>query len=179
MNKQPWTNGWALPCLAAGLLLAGPRLAMVLAAPAHPRPFLMPPAEKARLLERIRSNEAARKQYEAIKARADHGSPGDAALVYALEGGQRYADAVRKSLLEKVRYRAPRLEEDIVAGGHREGNMDFYWDTAEVRWFDLVYPALSPEDRGTIETFYRKLGRYWRDSLNRWTTTPNLVFPIH
>ena len=30
-----------------------------------------------------------------------------------------------------------------------------------------------------LETFYRKLGRYWKDSLSRWTTTPNLVFPIH
>jgi len=173
------TNGWASWCLAAGLVLAGPRLAAVHAAPAHPRPFLMPPAEKRRLLERTRSNESARKQYEEIKARADGGSPGDTALVYALEGGRRYADTVRRSLLEKVRYRGPRLEEDVAAGGHREGNMDFYWDTAEVRWYDLVYPALSVEERDTIETFYRKLGRYWRDSLNRWTTTPNLVFPIH
>lgn len=57
--------------------------------------------------------------------------------------------------------------------------MDFYWDTGEVRWYDLVYPALAEEDRRTIETFYRKLGRYWKDSLNRWTTTPNRVFPIH
>ena len=66
MGKQPWTKGWALWYLAVGLVLAGPRMAAVDAAPAHPRPFLMPPAEKARLLKRTRSNESARKQYEAI-----------------------------------------------------------------------------------------------------------------
>jgi len=113
MSKQLRTNGWALWCLAIGLVLAGPQMAAVHAAPAHPRPFLMPPAEKAPLLERAGSKELARKQYETIKARADQGSPGDAALMYALEGGQRYADTVRRNLLEKVRYRAPRLDEDV------------------------------------------------------------------
>jgi len=149
------------------------------AAPAHPHPYLMPPAEKQRLLERLRSSETARKEYEAIKARANQGKFADAALVFALEGGQKSSDTVRGHLLELVRYRSQHLAEDIAAGGHREGNMDFYWDTADIRAYDLVYPALAPEERETIETFYRKLGRYWKDSLGRWTTTPNLVFPIH
>jgi len=149
------------------------------AAPAHPHPYLIPPAEKQRLLERLRSSEAVREQYEAIKARANQGKFTDAALVFALEGRQVSSDTVRRHLLELVRYRGPRLDEDIAAGGHREGNMDFYWDTADIRAYDLVYPALAPEERDPIETFYRKLGRYWKDSLSRWTTTPNLVFPIH
>jgi hypothetical protein len=53
--------------------------------------------------------------------------------------------------------------------------MEFYWDTSEIRAYDFVYSSLSSEDRETIETFYHKLGRYWKDSLSRWTTTPNLV----
>jgi hypothetical protein len=157
-------NLWALPLTAA---------------PAHPHPYLMPPAEKQRLLERLRSSEDARRQFEGIKARANQGKFADAALVFALEGGQKFSDIVRRHLLEHVRSRSPKLDEDIAAGGHREGNMEFYWDTADIRAYDLVYPALTSDERETIETFYRKLGRYWIDSLSRWTTTPNLVFPIH
>jgi len=149
------------------------------AAPSHPHPYLMPHAEKQRLLERIRTSEIARKQYEEIKARADQGKFDDAALVFALEGGENRVAPVRNHLLQLVRHRNPHLDEDIAAGGHREGNMDFYWDTADIRAYDLVYPALTQEERQTIEPFYRKLGRYWKDSLARWTTTPNLVFPIH
>jgi hypothetical protein len=149
------------------------------AAPAHSHPYLMPPAEKERLLERLRSSETARKQFEAMKVRASQGKFADAALVFALEGNQKSADTVRRHLLGVVRDRGKRLDEDVAAGGHREGNMDFYWDTADIRAYDLVYAALAPEEREAIENFYRKLGRYWKDSLSRWTTTPNLVFPIH
>ncbi len=148
-------------------------------APARVHPYLMPPAEKQRLLERLRSSESAREQFEAIKTRANQGNFVDAALVFALEGNQKSADIVRGHLLDQVRSRTASLDADISAGGHRENNMEFYWDTAEVRAYDLVYPSLLPEDRETIEAFYRKLGRYWKDSLSRWTTTPNLVFPIH
>ena len=131
------------------------------AAPAHSHPYLMPPAEKQRLLQRIRTSEIAGRQYQEIKARADQGQPGDAALVFALEGDPKYVAAVRNHLLQLVRYRGPRLDEDIAAGGHREGNMGFYWDTSEVRWYDLIHAALSPEDRQTIEAFYRKLGHHF------------------
>src|SRR5262245_31715602 len=149
------------------------------AAPAHDHPYLMPPAEKQRLLERLRSNEAARRQFDTIKSRANQGKFVDAALVFALEGDQKPADIVRKHLLGHVRERTRSLDADIAAGGHRENNMEFYWDTADIRAYDLVYSSLAPEDRETIEGFYRKLGHYWKDSLSRWTTTPNLVFPIH
>jgi hypothetical protein len=149
------------------------------AAPAHPHPYLMPPAEKQRLLERLRSNESARKQFEAMKAKASQEKFADAAVVFALEGDPKFSEMVRRHLLQVLRERSARLDEDIAAGGHREGNMEFYWDTAEIRAFDLVYSALEPEEREKIETFYRKLGKYWKDSLSRWTTTPNLVFPIH
>ena len=148
-------------------------------APAHPHPYLMPPVEKERLLERLRSSETVRKQFEMIKGRAKEGKLTDAALVFALEGDRRSAETVRRRLLEVVRSRSKGLDEDIAAGGHREGNMEFYWDTAEIRAYDLVYSTFAPEEREAIETFYRKLGRYWKDSLGRWTTTPNLVFPIH
>jgi len=174
MVTNPAARGRAL-VLVLALLRAG----HLAAAPAHPHPYLMPPAEKERLLERVRSSDPARKQFEAIKARAKEGTFGDAALVFALEGDQKAAATVRRHLLDLVRYRGPRLDEDIAAGGHREGNMDFYWDTADIRAYDLVHSALTLEERETIEGFYRKLGRYWRDSLSRWTTTPNLVFPIH
>lgn len=166
-------------CCVVGAVVASVWTASLHAAPGHPHPYLMPPAEKRRLLERIRTSETACRQYEEIKVRAGQGKPGDAALVFALEGDDTYVVPVRNHLLQVVEYRGPRLDEDIAAGGHREGNMEFYWDTSDVRWYDLVYPALSEEDRQTIETFYRKLGRYWKDSLSRWTTTPNLVFPIH
>ncbi len=149
------------------------------AEPSHPHPYLMPPFEKQRLLERIQKNDTFRKQFEKIKERADQGKFADSALVFALESGTKYAEIVCQHLLQLVRYREPRLDEDILAGGHREGNMDFYWDTAEIRAYDLIYPALNDEDRQIIENFYYKLGRYWKDSLSRWTTTPNLVFPIH
>ena len=172
-------KNWAYILSALGFLLGNIGFGVADAAPAHSRPFLMPKAAKERILERIRSNAEAQHQYQEIKMRADSGKPGDAAIVYSLEGGDRYAQAVCKNLLEIVRYRTPRLDDDISAGGHREGNMDFYWDTAEVRWYDLVYSALSDIERTEIERFYKKLGRYWKDSLSRWTTTPNLVFPIH
>src|SRR5262245_24620445 len=131
------------------------------AAPAHPH--LVPSAEKDRLLERLRTSAAARKQYESIKARANQGKFAEAALVFGLEGEQKFADIVRHQLLGHVRSRSRSLDEDIAAGGHREGNMEFYWDTAEIRAYDLVHAALSAEEREIIETFYRKLGRYWKD----------------
>ena len=58
-----------LHLLAAFTVMSGGSLA---AAPAHPHPYLMPPAEKQRLLERLRSKAGAT-QYEALKARADQG----------------------------------------------------------------------------------------------------------
>jgi heparinase II/III-like protein len=139
----------------------------------------MPPAEKQRLLDHLRSNKAAHRQFEAMKTRAEQGKFVDAALEFALEGNQKAADVVRRHLLEHVRSRTASLDADIAAGGHRENNMEFYWDTADIRAYDLVYSVLTSQDRETIEAFYRKLGRYWKDSLSRWTTTPNLVFPIH
>lgn len=149
------------------------------AAPAHDHPYLMPPAEKQRLLERLRTNETARRQFEIIKARANQGGFVDAALVFALEGDHKLAETVRKHLLQHVRERTRSLDEDIAAGGHRENNMEFYWDTSDIRAYDLIHSSLTTDDRETIESFYRKLGRYWKASLSRWTTTPNLVFPIH
>ena len=103
------------------------------AAPAHAHPYLMPPAEKQRLLERLRSNESARRQFEAMKEAANKGNFADAALVFALEADQKSADVVRRHLLEHVRYRTPSVDADIAAGGHRENNMEFYWDTADIR----------------------------------------------
>src|SRR5262245_34019469 len=87
------------------------------AAPAHPHPYLMPPAEKQRLLERLRSSAPARQQYESIKARAREGKFADAALVYALEEDENSAKTVRRHLLEQVRSRSRSLDEDIAAGG--------------------------------------------------------------
>ncbi len=130
-------------------------------------------------MKRISTNTVFRDQYEKIKERAEKGNFSDSALVFVLEGGEKYANIVRNYLIQLVEYRSPSLDEDISAGGHREGNMDFYWDTAEIRAYDLVYQALTNEDRQKIETFYRKLGNYWKDSISRWTTTPNLIFPIH
>src|SRR6185503_8756462 len=63
-------------------------------APAHGHPYLMPPAEKQRLLEQIRSNKEARKQFEAMQSRAEQGKFVDAALVFALEGNQKAVDVV-------------------------------------------------------------------------------------
>ena len=143
------------------------------------RPYLFPDSERQRVLDRIARFDWASRQYEAIKAGADRGDPGDAALVHALEGGDHYAARVREHLLAWVRRSTPSLDADIAAGGHRENNMYWYWNTDEARWYDLVHPALSDDDRQTIETYFRKLGRYWIDSFTRWTTTPNLTFPIH
>src|SRR5262245_5391869 len=119
------------------VILAGLQGGRLAAAPAHPHPYLMPPAEKQRLLERLRSNESVRKQFEAMKARASEGKFADAAIVFALEGDRKFAEIVRRHLLQVLRERSARLDEDIAAGGHREGNMDFYWDTAEIRAYDL------------------------------------------
>ena len=114
-------------------LFAISRAMPVVAAPAHGHPYLMPPAEKQRLLDHLRSNKAARKQFEAMKTRAEQGKFVDAALVFALEGNQKTAGVVRRHLLEHVRYRTPSVDADIAAGGHRENNMEFYWDTADIR----------------------------------------------
>src|SRR5437879_12366327 len=99
------------------------------AAPAHAHPYLMPPAEKQRLLERLRSNESARRQFEAMKEASNQGKFVDAALVFALEADEKSAEVVRRHLLEQVRSRTPSLDADIATGGHRENNMEFYWDT--------------------------------------------------
>jgi hypothetical protein len=175
MAMRNLTQAALVPLVLFTILCASHSVAV----PAHEHPYLMPPAEKQRLLERVRSNEGARGQFDTIKTRANQGRFVDAALVFALEGNQKSADIVRKHLLDHVRERTRSLDEDIAAGGHRENNMEFYWDTADIRAYDLVYSSLTSEDRETIEGFYRKLGRYWKDSLSRWTTTPNLVFPIH
>ena len=143
------------------------------------RPYLFPDSEKQRVQDRIARFDWARRQYGEMKTRADQGSPGDAALVYAIDGGDRYVARVREHLLAWVRGTTPGLDADIAAGGHREGNIFFYWNTDEARWYDLVCTTFSAEDRQVIETYFRKLGHYWIDSFRRWTTTPNLVFPIH
>jgi hypothetical protein len=108
------------------------------AAPAHEHPYLLPSAEKRRLLERLGSNEAVRRQFETIKTRARQGKFADAALVFALEGNEKSADIVRKHLLNHVRERTRSLDADIAAGGHRENNMELYWDTSDIRACDLV-----------------------------------------
>src|SRR5687767_7159915 len=151
----------------------------LIGAPAHPHPYLMPPEERQRVVDRLRTNQNARAHFETIKTRAKEGKFADAALAFALEGDPQFSERVRRHLLQVLRERSKGLDEDIAAGGHRERNMEFYWDTADIRAYDLVYSALSSEDRKNIESFYRKLGHYWKASLSRWTTTPNLVFPIH
>ncbi|HUW32308.1 MAG TPA: hypothetical protein VM223_11915 [Planctomycetota bacterium] len=143
----------------------------------HRRPCLFPDSEKQRVLDRIARFAWARQQYDGIKASADRGNPGDAALVYALEGGDRYAARVREQLLQWVRYHTPGLDADIAAGGHREGNIFFYWNTDEARWYDLVYTTFSDADRETIETYFRKLGHYWIDSFAAGRPRPTSSSP--
>src|SRR5436190_17217128 len=75
------------------------RATPVVAAPAHGHPYLMPPAAKQRLVDHLRSNEAARKQFEAMKTRAEQGKVVEAALVFGLEGKQKAAEVVRRHLL--------------------------------------------------------------------------------
>src|SRR5438094_741834 len=80
-----WRNFIGVPVVVArrvfnlpwAVLLANLWSLHLAAAPAHPQPYLMPPVEKQRLLERLRSSESARKQFEAIKARANQGKFAD------------------------------------------------------------------------------------------------------
>lgn len=144
----------------------------------RPRPFVFPASEKQRVLQRVAGHDWARTQFAELKTRAEQGDADAAALLFAVHGEPRYADVVRRALLHMVSYHGPRLDQDIAAGGHREGYIWFYWDTREARWYDLVHSDLSADERQRIEGFFRKLGRYWIDSFNRWTTTPNLTFPV-
>ena len=55
MNLRLVITGWGVWFLSTGMLPANPGIADIEAAGARRRPFLCPPVEKQRLLERIRS----------------------------------------------------------------------------------------------------------------------------
>ena len=52
-------------------------------------PYLRPPSEKERLLERLHSSETVRKQFDSMKVQAAQGKFVEAALVFALEGDRK------------------------------------------------------------------------------------------
>lgn len=98
-------------------------------------------------------------------------------LAYVLTGETRYARRVRDRLMREAREQMPHYEKLDVKAQPEWGRWSWWGATA---WaYDLVYDALSPEERVEIENWLRTAGRTIIAQEAIHTTTPNLVFCEH
>ncbi len=101
----------------------------------------------------------------------------EAALCYALTGEKRYADSVRRLLLDYARdFQTQRPKLDLKLQPEWGA-----WESWGVHaWaYDLTYDTFSAEERQRVEDWLREACRMVIQGEKLWTTTPNLVFGKH
>ena len=101
----------------------------------------------------------------------------EAAVAYALTGDSRYALTARKELLFGAHDWMPKYAK---ADLRLHPPLGEFAPVSHWAWsYDLVYDALSAEDRRTIEEWLRTGAHVIIDGLKHMATTPNLVFDKH
>ena len=180
-------------CAIAGallLLIARPSAAAekqpspAAASPAvrHPN-LLLNRAELDQINGKIHDHKWAADLFQRVKAMADDmiakgtRNERETALCYALTGERRYADSVRRLLLDYARdFERQRPKLDLKLQPEWGA-----WDTWGVHaWaYDFTYATFSPEERQRVEQWLREGCRLVIQGEKLWTTTPNLVFGKH
>jgi hypothetical protein len=148
----------------------------------HPN-LLLNREEIDQIKGKIRSQPWAAGLFEQVQAMADEmltkgtRNEREAALCYVLTGDQRYADAVRRLLLQYAReFETQRSKLNL--------KLQPEWGAWEAwgvhAWaYDLTYDTFSPEERQSVENWLRDACRIVIQGEKLWTTTPNLVFGKH
>jgi hypothetical protein len=153
--------------------------------PAHERPFLMPAAERERILATIRSEEWAKAEHVRVKAAAEKGDGYQSAFLYALEGDAKYLPAARKWLMGRfganawgVKRATERLADAEFFKGGQVGIPEVYYDTdlSHLIGYDWVAKGLNEADRKELHDGLVAWARYKMRCMDRWTQTANLVF---
>jgi len=148
----------------------------------HPN-LLLNRDEIEQLKGKIRAQPWAADLFERVKAMAEEmvtkgaRNEREVALCYALTGEKRYADAVRRLLLQHAReFETQRPKVDLKLQPEWGA-----WEPWGVRaWaYDLTYDTFSPEERNRVEQWLRESCRIVIQGEKLWTTTPNLVFGKH
>jgi hypothetical protein len=150
-------------------------------APAHGRPYFMPPAERERLHGLVAREDWARAEHGRLKGLADKGDGYAAAFLYALDGDARYLPVARKWLLERwgpksywVSRAAERLKDDAFFKAGQPGIPEVYYDTdlTGLLGYDWAARGLDEADRKTVEAGIVTWSRYNRG------TDRHQVFPL-
>jgi hypothetical protein len=132
---------------------------------------------------KIRDHKWAADLFERVKAMAEEmlskgtRNQRETALCYALTGEKRYADSVRRLLLDYARdFQTQRPKLDLKLQPEWGA-----WEPWGVHaWaYDLTYDTFSPEERQRVEDWLREGCRMVIQGEKLWTTTPNLVFGKH
>jgi len=171
------------------LLLAGLCVSTALAqandAPAHGRPFFMPPQERARTRQLIATQEWAKADYARIQEAARKGDGFQAAFLYALDGDPVYVPIAQKWLLGRFGANAGttrRARGALDNPGFFKAGVphlsDVFYDTDFRPYvgFDWVYEALEPAARREIQEGISAFMHFKMRCMDRWKQTPNLVF---
>jgi hypothetical protein len=148
----------------------------------HPN-LLLNRAELDAINVKIRTQPWAAELFRQVKGMADDmltkgaRNERETAICYALTGERRYADAVRRLLLDYAREFAAALPKVDLKAQLEWGR----WDAFGVHaWaYDLTYDTFSPEERQRVEDWLRTACRVLIQEEKAWTTTPNLVFSEH
>jgi hypothetical protein len=164
-------------------LLAGaaPPPAPLKPAVKHPN-LLLNRAEIEQVKAKIKRHAWAADLFEQVRAFADQPgrtgrTPREAALVYALTGEKRYAEAVRRALVGNARYMLPQYEKLDLA---RDPDFGAWGPWATWAWaYDLTFDTFSAEERELVERLFRTAARTIIAGLKLRSTTPNLVFEKH
>jgi hypothetical protein len=148
----------------------------------HPN-LLLNQEEIEQIKGKIRAQPWAADLFERVKAMADEmitkgtRNERETALCYALTGDKRYANAVRRLLLDDARsFQAAINTVDLKVQPEYEA-----WAPRGVyAWaYDLTYDTFSGAERQAVEFWLRAHCRVVIQGERLWTTTPNLVFEKH
>jgi len=154
-------------------------------APAHGRPFFMPPRERTRIRQLIATQKRARADHARMQQAARKGNGFLAAFLYALDGDPACVPIAQKWLLGRfgansgtTRRAQGALKSPTFFKAGVPHLSDVFYDTdfSPHIAFDWVYNGLEPAARGEIEEGIRAFMRFKMRCMDRWGQTPNLVF---
>jgi hypothetical protein len=180
-------RGLAVPVLAFALVWLGtPSTARdqpVAPAPADGRPYFMPPAERARILDLVQDEPWARAELTRVEAAARKGDGYWAAFLYALRGEPADLGVARRWLLDHGRgggdlgKRALESGPEFFRGGQPWlGDVYYRVDVRPLVAYDWVHAGLTEDERRTVEAGMRASAWFRMRAMDRWSQTPNLVF---
>ena len=152
-------------------------------APAHGRPYLMPPGERARIQALIQSEPWARAERERLRLAAQKGDGHAAAFLYAsrvipatcLRRASGSSSTVgRAGTSGSARWTLARTSSGAANPG--SGTCTTRSTCAPLLAYDWVYSGLSTDERSIVESGILASARFRMRAMDRWSQTPNLVF---